>query len=87
LKKDLSPETKARLDGILNYIVRYKIKYGGATPSMLEIGRETGHGKTSIFHNLRLMERHGMIRFLGKNRNGIEIPGEKYAPPEGLDVR
>lgn len=63
---------------IFAYIVDYKTKNDGLSPTLEEIRKATGiPSKSTVFYALERMEKEGRIRRVGKARN-IVLPGGKY---------
>lgn len=68
------------LDAILAFIIAYKQKHDGTSPSLREIGAGCGISSTSVVsYNLALLDERGDIVLKGKGaRRQIEVVGGRW---------
>lgn len=66
---------------IYAYIMTYKIKHDGLSPTVREIAQKLKMGSTSIQYQLDNMERSGLIRRGDGRSRSIQLIGGRYIPP------
>lgn len=68
---------------VYNFIVDYKHKHGGNSPSYRTIQSGTGIGRQTAHTSVMRMERNGIVEF----RDGdLCLVGETYLSPEETDI-
>lgn len=64
---------------LLDFIIEFKIKHNGVSPTVKEIGSAMRLGKTAVWHRLRTMHRLGQIVLLdGIRTRNIAVPNSRW---------
>lgn len=73
-----------RRDQLYKFIVEYKTKNDGNSPTLAEMQGAGYSSKSAVHHALRVLERIGLIRLVKEGDRGsqIHLVGGEYIPPE-----
>lgn len=71
------------LDEMFDFIVSYKRKHDGNSPTIRILAKELGYSSTSlVFDRLSKLEDAGKIRVGGGKARSIEVIGGEYVSPK-----
>jgi SOS-response transcriptional repressor LexA len=79
---DDAPSTREQ---IFDYLIRYKKKHDGNTPSNRRIAQDCHVSPSTVAHHLARLERANRIRLSDDEYRSIEIVDAEWVPPRTWD--
>ncbi len=77
---DQLPNTREQ---IYDFIVQYKTRHNGNSPSLREIAEACTIVHSCVRHHLTQLEKENQIRILNNRSRTIEVVGSSWHPPQG----